>query len=82
MLYSIDLEQAAKGKVILITGSSSGIGKETALGLAKIGASLVLVCRDKEKGEAAKEERLPRPPVMPRLSSFMRTFYYGKRFGE
>lgn len=56
MLYSIDLEQAAKGKVILVTGSSSGIGKETALGLAKIGASLVLVCRDKEKGEAAKEE--------------------------
>jgi retinol dehydrogenase 14 len=50
------LEQAMKGKVVLITGASSGIGKETALGLAKMGASLVLVCRDREKGEGAKED--------------------------
>ena len=50
------MEQAMKGKVVLITGASSGIGKETALGLAKMGANLVLVCRDREKGEAAKGE--------------------------
>jgi retinol dehydrogenase 14 len=44
------------GKVVLITGASSGIGKATALGLAKLGASIVLFCRDKERGEVAMEE--------------------------
>lgn len=44
------------GKVVLITGADSGIGKATALGLARMGASLVLVCRNREKGESAKEE--------------------------
>ena len=52
----VDLERVMNGKVVLITGANSGIGKETALGLAKMGASLVLVCRDKGKGEAAREE--------------------------
>jgi retinol dehydrogenase 14 len=45
-----------KGKVVLITGATSGIGKATALGLAKMDANLILVCRDKGKGEAAREE--------------------------
>ena len=52
----MDSQQVMKGKVVLITGASSGIGKQTALGLSKMGASLVLICRDRERGEAAKEE--------------------------
>lgn len=55
-LSPVNFTQAMKGKVALITGANSGIGKETALGLAKMGTSLALVCRNKEKGEAAKEE--------------------------
>ncbi len=42
-----------KGKVCLITGASSGIGEASAIGLARKGASLVLLCRDRGRGEAA-----------------------------
>jgi NAD(P)-dependent dehydrogenase (short-subunit alcohol dehydrogenase family) len=42
-------EDSMKGKIVLITGATSGIGKETALGLAKMGATVVLVGRSREK---------------------------------
>ncbi len=41
------------GNVVQITGGTGGIGKEMAVGLAKRGAHVVLVGRDKEKGHAA-----------------------------
>src|SRR6266853_4110986 len=44
------------GKICIITGANSGIGKETALGLAQMGARVVMVCRNVEKGKAALEE--------------------------
>lgn len=40
----------------MITGANSGIGFQTALALADMGASLVMVCRDKSKGNEAKRE--------------------------
>ncbi len=44
------------GKVCVVTGANSGIGKETAEGLARMGATVVMVCRDRERGQAALEE--------------------------
>jgi NAD(P)-dependent dehydrogenase (short-subunit alcohol dehydrogenase family) len=42
-----------RGKVVVITGATSGIGQVAAEKLAALGARLVLVARDKTRGEAA-----------------------------
>jgi len=38
-----------KGKVVWITGASSGIGEQIALNLSKYGTKLVLSARNKDK---------------------------------
>ncbi|MCC6521517.1 MAG: SDR family oxidoreductase [Polyangiaceae bacterium] len=43
-----------RGRVCLITGSNRGIGFEVARALANRGATVVLLCRDRTKGEAAR----------------------------
>ena len=45
-----------KGKMALVTGANTGIGRETALELSKRGAGLVLLCRDLGRGEEAAQE--------------------------
>ncbi len=45
-----------QGKTCMVTGANSGIGKATALGLAQMGANVVMVARDRARGEAAQNE--------------------------
>lgn len=45
-----------KDKIVLLTGSTSGIGKAAAFGLASMGATLILPVRNLGKGEKTKSE--------------------------
>lgn len=44
------------GKTVIVTGANTGIGKQTALELAKRGGNVILACRDMEKCEAAARD--------------------------
>ena len=45
-----------QGKVVVITGANTGVGLETAVGVAAQGATTVLACRNQAKAEAAARE--------------------------
>jgi NAD(P)-dependent dehydrogenase (short-subunit alcohol dehydrogenase family) len=50
-----DLDVDLSGRRCLVTGANSGIGYEASLALADLGADVVLLCRSRERGEAAAE---------------------------
>jgi NAD(P)-dependent dehydrogenase (short-subunit alcohol dehydrogenase family) len=52
---TVSLEAAVSGKVVMVTGASSGIGKSAAMKIADAGGNVLLVARTPEKLEATKE---------------------------
>lgn len=54
---------AMAGRTCLVTGATSGIGKETAAGLALLGATVVIVARTAARGEQAGAEIRRRAPA-------------------
>ena len=53
------------GRVAVVTGASSGIGLEAVRGLARLGATVVLCCRDAGRGEAARAAIARAPAAGP-----------------
>lgn len=53
-MYKTDTK--IEGKVVIVTGANSGIGKETAISLARRGGKVYIACRDAAKGEKALKE--------------------------
>lgn len=45
-----------KGRIVIVTGSNTGIGKETVLELARRGATVYMACRDEVRAERARQE--------------------------
>ncbi len=45
-----------KGKTVVITGGNSGIGRVTATEIAKLGAQVIIVCRNEQKAKAVQED--------------------------
>ena len=50
------VKSSMQGKICMVTGANSGIGKATALALAQMGATVVMVCRDRARGEETRSE--------------------------
>ncbi|XP_034403993.1 DHRS-12_like_SDR_c-like domain-containing protein [Cyclopterus lumpus] len=51
-----DLEVSVAGRAFMITGANSGIGKATAMAIAKKGGTVHMVCRNKDKAEEARAD--------------------------
>ncbi|XP_062297206.1 retinol dehydrogenase 12, like [Scomber scombrus] len=49
-------DQRLEDQTVVITGANTGIGKETAIDLAKRGARVIIACRDMEKAQEAVKE--------------------------
>ena len=56
-----------RGRSAIITGATGGLGYETALALAKVGADVIVAGRDEWKGRAAIEKYVMKHPA-PRLA--------------
>ena len=68
---NVSLEKAVRGRIVMVTGASSGIGKSAAMKIADAGGIVLLVARTPEKLEATtrpdrgRRRHRPHPPLRP-----------------
>ncbi|MEJ6736155.1 MAG: oxidoreductase [Flavobacteriales bacterium] len=58
MSFNINQVESKKGKVAIVTGANSGLGKEITIGLAKLDIKVIMACRNIKKAESTKLEIL------------------------
>ena len=58
MGWTIDDMPDLRGRIALVTGANSGLGLETTRALLRSGATVLMACRSRRKGEAARAELL------------------------
>ncbi|MEO0375860.1 MAG: oxidoreductase [Cyanobacteria bacterium P01_A01_bin.17] len=62
MTFNLDTVSSQKGRIAIATGANTGIGYETALGLAQTGMKVIMACRNLDKAEQAKKSILAKVP--------------------
>jgi retinol dehydrogenase 12 len=45
-----------RDQIVIVTGGNTGIGKTTAIEIAKLGATVIIACRDQKRGQDAKRD--------------------------
>jgi NAD(P)-dependent dehydrogenase (short-subunit alcohol dehydrogenase family) len=58
MSFNLENIPSQKGKIAIVTGANSGLGKEITIGLAKKEIKVIMACRNQSKAESAKAEVL------------------------
>ena len=58
MSFNLENIPSKKGKIAIVTGANSGLGKEITIGLAKKEIKVIMACRNQSKAELAKTEVL------------------------
>lgn len=63
MEFNLKKIASQKGKIAIVTGANTGLGKEITIGLAKKDIKVIMACRNLVKAEAAKTEILKAVPT-------------------
>jgi NAD(P)-dependent dehydrogenase (short-subunit alcohol dehydrogenase family) len=58
MSFNLENIPSQKGKIAIVTGANSGLGKEITIGLVKKEIKVIMACRNQSKAELAKAEVL------------------------
>ena len=81
MEQPMSIQQDLSNKIMVVTGANSGIGFEAALDFARRGATVAIVCRNEQRGQAAVEE-LQRRSRNKQVSLYLADFSLLKSVAE